>query len=142
MPNTGTWMRSGMMALVTSVHAVMMARKTMSLILKRRKHLALVFVARLAFFALFFKRRLFGGDLRLYGKRVFDQRGDVGGLMIYFIHIYPPKTAEMRARQGTRGFARGMYKDVHDPLQNASVTPYCDAYTQFYTSRITPLSTL
>ena len=33
MPNTGTWMRSGIMALVTSVHAVMMARNTMSLIL-------------------------------------------------------------------------------------------------------------
>ena len=124
------------MALVTSVHAVMM------LDLEAAEHFALVLVARLAFFEFFLKCRLFGGDRRLHFKRVFDERGDVGGLMIFVIHIYPPKTAEMRARQGTRGFARGVYKDVHDPPQNASVTPYCDANTQFYTSRITPLSTL
>ena len=36
--------------------------------------------------------------------------------------------SETRAEQGRRGFARGAYTDVRDPLQNASLTQLCDAY--------------
>lgn len=37
----------------------------------------------------------------------------------------------MHARQGMRGFSRGVYRDVHNPKKNASTTQYRAAYPHF-----------
>ena len=41
-------------------------------------------------------------------------------------------TAQIQARQGMRGFARGAYCKVRNPTQNASMTPYCDVYPPLF----------